>query len=250
MTESARILVIEDDFAIRNSVEFALRREGFEVKSLDTGQAAVETAADYQPDVILLDVMLPGMSGHDICETLRATDHDVTIIMMSALGETDDRIAGLRLGADDYVSKPFALEELLERVRANLRRNSRSSSASKEAASAEKQTVLNFDLGQGFAENESLIIDPLKHEVLIRGQHLALRAKEFALLHALASKPGEVLSRSVLSEQVWGQDHLNSSRTIDVHMRRLRALLNDHDMPDYLQTVHGVGYRFSPPSKS
>jgi len=124
--ELQRILLIEDDFAIRNSVEFALRREGFEVKALDSGKEAVTAVRNFNPDLVLLDIMLPNKNGHEICEELRLTGNDVAIIMISALGETTDRIAGLRLGADDYVSKPFSLDELLMRVHANLRRSSRS----------------------------------------------------------------------------------------------------------------------------
>jgi len=233
-----RILVIEDDFAIRNSVEFALRREGYIVKALDGGKEAVSVVRNFDPDLVLLDVMLPGISGHAICEELRRTDVSVAIIMISALGETADRITGLRLGADDYVSKPFSLDELLERVRANLRRSSRSRGAdiSSEAAPVANTRVLHFD--------DTLIIDPIKHKVSVRGEEISLRAKEFSLLYALASRPNEVISRKVLSEEVWGHDYLQSSRTIDVHMRRLRALLAKHEAPEYLRTVHGVGYRF------
>jgi len=229
---SQRILIVEDDFAIRNSVEFALRRAGYETKSLDSGQAAVNTVQAFDPDLVLLDVMLPGVSGHEICEELRRSDVGVAIIMMSALGETEDRITGLRLGADDYVSKPFSLDELLERVRANLRQSSRNRSD----RISGKTDVLRFD---------GLVIDPVKHEASVDGTHVALRAKEFALLYALASRPGEVLSRKVLSEEVWGHDYLHSSRTIDVHIRRLRALLAESGAPDYLSTVHGVGYHFN-----
>jgi len=239
-----RILLIEDDFAIRNSVEFALRREGYEVKALDSGQAAVETVQNFKPDLVLLDIMLPGMSGHEICEELRTSDISVAIIMISALGETEDRIAGLKLGADDYVSKPFSLDELLERVRANLRRSVRNSDA---APGNQETKILRFGAIAGDAcdkDSDVLIIDPLKHEVSIQGKRIALRAKEFALLYTLASRPNEVLSRKFLSSEVWGHDYLQSSRTIDVHMRRLRALLAQHEAPEYLRTVHGIGYRF------
>jgi len=242
-----RILLIEDDFAIRNSIEFALRREGYEVKALDSGSDSVNTVLDFEPDLVLLDIMLPGKNGHEITEELRKSDIGVAIIMISALGETDDRIAGLRLGADDYVSKPFSLEELLERVRANLRRTTwERSTVDADKDNAEKLAVLQY--GKPCAKNGedscALLIDPTKHEVEICGVQIALRAKEFALLYTLASRPGEVLSREFLSEEVWGHGYLHSSRTIDVHIRRLRALLADHGAPDYLGTVHGVGYRF------
>ena len=263
-----RILVIEDDFAIRNSVEFALRRAGYRVETLSSGEAALTTVRDFDPDLVLLDIMLPVKSGHEICEELRQIDQSVAIIMVSALGEADDRIAGLRLGADDYVSKPFSLDELLERVRANLRRSSKNRSAAVNASDTVLQVLRYGSVnassvaagtddssnGEDNSSDESsgeqadttdlLVIDPHTREVTICGNSLSLRAKEFALLYALASRPNEVLSREFLTSEVWGHDYLQSSRTIDVHMRRLRALLAQHAAPEYLRTVHGVGYRF------
>jgi DNA-binding response OmpR family regulator len=240
-----RILVIEDDFAIRNSVEFALRREAYQVKTLSSGETAMETVRDFSPDLILLDIMLPVKNGHEICEELRQIDQSIAIIMVSALGEASDRIAGLRLGADDYVSKPFSLDELLERVRANLRRSSKNRSTVPKADNEVLQVLRYGAAGsEACAETAVLIIDPIAREVSINGELIALRAKEFALLYTLASRAGEVLSREFLSAEVWGQDYLQSSRTIDVHMRRLRALLAQHSAPEYLRTVHGVGYRF------
>ena len=239
-----RILIVEDDFAIRNSVEFALRREGYIVRALDCGVAAVDTVRTFDPDLVLLDIMLPGKSGHEICEELRSSDISVVIIMISALGETEDRIAGLRLGADDYVSKPFSLDELLERVRANLRRSkwSQSGADDEREDTAAKMTVLRFAADD--ADVDMLVVNPIKHEATANGQPMALRAKEFALLYTLASRSDEVMSRESLSQEVWGHDYLHSSRTIDVHIRRLRALLSECGAPDYLQTVHGIGYRF------
>ena len=265
-----RILVIEDDFAIRNSVEFALRRAGYRVETLSSGEAALATVKDFDPDLILLDIMLPVKSGHEICEELRQIDQSVAIIMVSALGEADDRITGLRLGADDYVSKPFSLDELLERVRANLRRSSKNRSNTVNAGdtilqvlrygvdgsesvvgsrsdSSNSSSSTNNDNNNRLTGSEGanfLVIDPATREVSICGNSIALRAKEFALLYALASRPNEVLSREFLTSEVWGHDYLQSSRTIDVHMRRLRALLAQHGAPEYLRTVHGVGYRF------
>ena len=269
--DKQRILVIEDDFAIRNSVEFALRRAGYQVETLSSGEAALATVKDFDPDLILLDIMLPVKSGHEICEELRQIDQSVAIIMVSALGEADDRIAGLRLGADDYVSKPFSLDELLERVRANLRRSNKNRSAVVNAGDTVLQVLrygsaggsesvvgsssdnsksssnTNSDNNNRPAGSEGanfLVIDPATREVSICGNSIALRAKEFALLYTLASRPNEVLSREFLTSEVWGHDYLQSSRTIDVHMRRLRALLAQHGAPEYLRTVHGVGYRF------
>jgi len=251
-----KILLIEDDFAIRNSIEFALRREGFEVKVLDSGQEALTAVHSFNPDLILLDIMLPIKDGHEICEEIRQTGNTAAIIMVSALGETSDRIAGLRLGADDYVSKPFSLDELLERVRANLRRSSRERNKAQKAQSlapAEMRFVFPQDdkdgNGNKGANSKELVIDPAKHEVRINGEKVSLRAKEFALLHILASRPQEVLTREELAKKIWEQDHMQSSRTIDVHIRRLRTVLSECDASDYLRTIHGVGYRFEADAK-
>ena len=243
-----RILVIEDDFAIRNSVEFALRREGFEVRSLDSGERALEAVRAFDPDLVLLDIMLPGKNGHEICREVCSLEQDVAIIMVSALGEEHDRITGLRLGADDYICKPFSLDELLARVHANLRKSERGGSGSQRKAHANKRLIFGVEAGEGECAHSgnggSLLIDPATREVVLAGSKVTLRAKEFDLLYALASRPGEVLTREVLSEEVWGQDYLASSRTIDVHVRRLRALFAQHGAPEYVRTVHGVGYRF------
>jgi DNA-binding response OmpR family regulator len=236
-----KILIVEDDFAIRNSVEYALKREGYEVLSLDTGDGALEALASFKPDLLLLDVMLPGVTGHQILEKLRESDHSLAVIMMSALGEPEDRIAGLKIGADDYVTKPFSLEELIMRVQANLRRSGMHGqhSASLQQEETDTKKVIKLVTTDDSVPVE---LNSMKRVALVAGNKIALRAKEFDLLFALGSRAGDVLTRQQLSEEVWGYDHMQSSRTIDVHIRRLRSLFAAEGAHTVLRTVHGVGY--------
>lgn len=229
----SRILIVEDDFTIRNSVEFALRRSGFEVLSLDNGTVALESITSFNPDLVILDIMLPGQTGLEITEALRATDTETAIIMMSALGQDSDKIAGLAIGADDYVTKPFSLDELVARVQANLRRVRAKSLIAKE----EVLTIGDLE------------INPKAFTASVKGQRVELRTKEFQLLWALAKNSGDLSSREMLAEEVWGYEHLASSRTIDVHIRRLRQVVEDPSDYIYIQTVHGMGYRFIPTLK-
>jgi len=225
----ARILIIEDDPTIRQSVEFALRREGYEVATLETGAGACEFIAQYAPDLIVLDLMLPGLSGFEIARAIRETDEHTAIIMVSALGEDSDKIAGLTLGADDYMSKPFSTDELLARVQANLRR-------------VHPKELIDRDK---IIEIGDLIIDPQTLRVTVAGAAVTLRTKEFQLLYALASNQNHSSTREELSEIVWGHEHLASSRTIDVHIRKLRATIEEPSEYHYIQTIHGKGYRFN-----
>jgi two-component system response regulator VicR len=224
----ARILIIEDDFTIRQSIEFALRRAHFEVKSLGTGTSAPQLIAEFKPDLIILDIMLPGMTGFEIAEAVREKDSETAIIMVSALGEDSDKVAGLMLGADDYVSKPFSMDVLLARVQANLRR------VRTEELYKQDEVI----------EVGDLVIDPKSFRVTIAGKPHALRTKEFQLLYILARNHGHLSTRVALAEQVWGYEHIESSRTIDVHIHRLRATIEESSAYRYIQTVHGVGYRF------
>jgi len=224
----ARILIIEDDSTIRQGIEYALRRAGYKIKSLETGTGAPELISEYAPDLIILDLMLPGLSGFEIAEAVRERDDETAIIMISALGEDNDKIAGFALGADDYLCKPFSTDELLARVKANLRR------VRPKELLDEKEILRIGDL----------IIDPASFAVTVADKPIALRSKEFALLYALARNQGNLSTRETLAKQVWGHDHLPSSRTIDVHIRRLRALIEESSNYSYIQTIHGKGYRF------
>jgi DNA-binding response OmpR family regulator len=208
-------------------VEYALCRAGFEVRTLETGAGAPDAIAEFQPDLIILDIMLPGMSGFEIAEAVREIDTETAIIMISALDKDSDKIAGLALGADDYVSKPFSTDELLARVQANLRRVRKKDAPKRDAIAV-----------------GDLVIDPQKHRVTVAGTKLDLRPKEFELLFALAQNQGTLSTREFLAKEVWDYEHLASSRTIDVHIRRLRAMIEKPSDYLYIQTVHGQGYRF------
>jgi DNA-binding response OmpR family regulator len=222
------ILVVEDDPIIRSTVEYALRRAGFEAQGCADGSEAVVVAATLKPDLVLLDLMLPGLDGYQVAEKLRASGSDVPIIMVTALDQERDKVRGLDAGADDYITKPFSMEELLARVRANLRR-------------ARKQDVLTKD---EVLEVGDLRIEPKSLRAFVKNEPAVLRLKEFQLLVTLASKPGALCTRQQLADEVWGYEFLPSSRTIDVHIRRLRQAVEEPSDYLYVHTVHGMGYRF------
>lgn len=224
----ARILVVEDDPIIRQTVEYSLRRAGFEVSSSGDGLEGLERALSEQPDLIVLDLMLPGLDGYRFAEEVRRTNSDVAIVMVTALDTERDAIRGLDAGADDYIGKPFSTEELLARIRANLRR-------------VRTRAVVHSD---EVIEVGDLRIEPGQLLVTVGGANASLRLKEFQLLVALARKSGKLMSRQALANEVWGYDHLPSSRTIDVHIRRLRQAVEEPSTYDYIHTVHGAGYRF------
>ena len=230
----ANILVVEDDPIIRQTVEYSLKRAGFAVTAVSDGSVALETAARVRPDLVLLDLMLPGIDGYRIAENLRAEDKETAIIMVTALDTERDKVRGLDAGADDYITKPFSMEELLARVRANLRRV-----RAKEALADER-----------LIEVGDLVIEPKSFRVAVAGQQVRLRLKEFQLLVALAERQGQLATRQLLADEVWGYEHLPSSRTIDVHIRRLRQAVEDPSQFVYIHTVHGMGYRFEPLTKA
>ncbi len=224
----AHVLVVEDDPIIRQTVEYALRRAGFDVSSSENGDQALEQFHAQKPDLILLDLMLPGRDGYSIAQEVRRTDKDVAIIMVTALDQERDKIRGLDAGADDYMTKPFSMEELLARVRANLRR-------------VKQREVLQVD---EIINTGDLIIEPSQVRVTVAGVPVKLRLKEFQLLVTLASNAGSLMTRQSLAEQVWGYEFLHTSRTIDVHIRRLRQALEELSAFSYVHTIHGMGYRF------
>ncbi len=185
-------------------------------------------AETLRPDLVLLDLMLPGLDGYQVAERLRSSGSDVPIIMVTALDQERDKVRGLDAGADDYITKPFSMEELLARVRANLRR-------------ARKQDVLSKE---EVLEVGDLRIEPKSLRAFVKGKPAGLRLKEFQLLVAMASKPGALCTRQQLADEVWGYEFLPSSRTIDVHIRRLRQAIEEPSDYLYVHTVHGMGYRF------
>jgi DNA-binding response OmpR family regulator len=226
----AKVLVVDDEPNIREVVGLYLRRDGHAVVSASDGDEALRLYQQTQPDLVVLDLMLPGLSGLEVCRRLQATRR-VPLIMLTAKGEEQDRIVGLGVGADDYVVKPFSPRELAARVEAVLRRVNETQTVS------EAEKVLVFD---------ELDIDPNTREVTVLGDPVALTAREFDLLYHLASQPKRVFTRDQLMEAVWGYTFAAETSTVTVHMRRLREKIeSDPTQPRYLQTVWGVGYRFA-----
>jgi DNA-binding response OmpR family regulator len=224
------ILLVEDDPTLSETLRYNLEREGYGVVLAGDGVQALERARRDQPDLVVLDIMLPRLDGFSVCRILRQ-ESDVPIIMLTARQDEVDRIAGLELGADDYVAKPFSLGELLARVRAIMRRTDRQPLGAREVLDAGE---LRVDTGSRRAWRGSA--------------ELSLSQKEFDLLTCLIRNRGMALSRDVLLERVWGYDFLGDSRTVDVHIRWLREKVEaDPGKPVYIQTVRGVGYRFEAP---
>ncbi|MCA1570563.1 MAG: response regulator transcription factor [Chloroflexi bacterium] len=226
-----RLLLVEDDLTLRQALSFNLTREGYDVTSAADGESALETARSERLDLILLDVMLPGMSGVEVLRVLRREGVTTPIIILSAKGDEIDRVVGLKLGADDYVAKPFSRPELLARIEAVLRRHRR------EAEEPEPRERLAF----GIVE-----IDVARREVTVGGAAVHLTTKEFDLLAHMAASPGRIFTRDQLLARVWGYDYLGDGRTVDVHVSWLRGKLRAGDGHDYFRTVRGVGYAFAP----
>lgn len=227
--EQAAILLVEDDPTLRSTLMFNLTREGYKVIPAENGAVALEAVAKHGPDLslIILDVMLPEISGMHVLRQVR-THLDVPVLMLSARGEEQDKIDGLELGADDYVVKPFALRELLARVRAAVRRRA--------IASARPPSVL---------QRGELAIEPDRRRATVDGEELQLRPKEFGLLVALAMEPGRVFSRQDLLDLVWGDDVIVDERTVDVHISWLRGKLQTAGLESaVIRTVYAAGYRF------
>jgi two-component system phosphate regulon response regulator PhoB len=222
-----RILVVDDEPDLLELVRVNLRQAGFDVDIAETGRQALDRLRRSRPDLVILDLMLPDLSGTDVCRHVRSDPSlgDVPIIMLTARGEEVDRVVGLELGADDYVTKPFSPRELTLRVRAVLRR--RQSTAS----------------GAAVLERGALRLDPVRHRCFVEDSEVELTAKEFALLQGLMLRPGRVMTREQLLDEVWGTDIAVTTRTIDTHLKRLREKLGPASA--LIETVRGVGYRFS-----
>jgi DNA-binding response OmpR family regulator len=225
----SRILVVEDDLAILRGLKDNFVSEGYEVLAAEDGAEGYRLAQEEDPDLIVLDLMLPGLSGYEICQKLRDEGDSVLILMLTARGEETDRVLGLDLGADDYVTKPFSIRELKARVRALLRRA--------EAASAPLDTLSFGDVEVDFPQ----------YVARKGGEPVEMTPKEYGVLRYLASRAGEVVSRYQLLEEVWGYGKFPTTRTVDNHIAALRAKLEDDPSePRFLQTVHRVGYKFVP----
>ena len=238
-----RILVVEDDPTLRQALAFNLNREGYEAVTAAGGEAALEMARARPLDLILLDVMLPGMSGLEVLRVLRREDRTTPVIILSAKGEEIDRVVGLKVGADDYVPKPFSRPELLARVEAVLRRADR---AEAEANSGAERAAVTREGERDLLEVGPIVIDQARREVTTEGRALRLTAKEFDLLAYLARHPGRIFTRDQLLQRIWGYDYTGDERTIDVHLSWLRGKLRDADGHNYFRTVRGVGYAFAP----
>ena len=221
-----KILLVDDDPNIRRLVELYLEKEGYEVTMADRGDEAVKQFKADPPNLILLDIMLPGMDGLQVCREIRKVSN-IPVIMLTAKDETFDKVLGLELGADDYVSKPFEMKELIARIKAVLRRY-------QNTEEPEKELVY-----------PGLTINISHYTVSYMGRELDMPPKELELLHFLASHPGKVFTREQLLEQVWGYDYYGDSRTVDVHIKRLREKLPDGEQLGWqIRTVWGVGYKF------
>lgn len=226
------VLVVDDEAKLVELVQGYLRREGFQVLTALDGLTALDLVRANQPDLVVLDVMLPGIDGIEVCRRMRHFS-DAYVLMLTARAEEIDKIVGLSVGADDYLSKPFSPRELVARVRAMLRRPRASAEFAQEA-------IPPVSFGE-------LVIDPGRHEVTVRGEAVELTAREFALLAAMVAHPGLVFTRSQLLEQVWGDEYYDD-HVVDVHVGNLRKkLMDDAANPRYVQTVRGVGYRFVGP---
>jgi two-component system response regulator RegX3 len=232
------VLVVEDEPSYVEALTIGLEREGFVVKVASDGVEALECFDAVAPDVILLDVMLPRMSGVDVCRELRKRTQ-IPIIMVTAKGAEIDTVVGLEVGADDYVTKPYRLRELVARMRAVLRRAERIDETSPTPADGVGGTALEIG---------DVVLDPDEHRVLVAGEEIRLPLKEFELLHLLLANAGRVLTRETLIDRVWGLDYVGDTKTLDVHIMRLRSKLQpDESHPERIATIRGLGYKYVRP---
>ncbi|EOD01275.1 response regulator [Caldisalinibacter kiritimatiensis] len=225
----AKILVVDDEEHIVELINFNLEKHGYKVVTAFNGKDAFKKVKEESPDLIVLDLMLPEIDGIDVCKMLKkdSDTEKIPIIMLTARSEETDKVLGLELGADDYVTKPFSVKELIARIKAVLRRSS--------DANKKEQPVIKIG---------DIVIDTEKHEVTKKDQVLELTLKEFEVLKLLASNRGKVLSRDFLLDEVWGYDYYGETRTVDVHIRHLRRKIEDNDKdPKYIETIRGVGYK-------
>jgi two-component system, OmpR family, response regulator RegX3 len=222
-----RILVVEDEESFRDALSYMLRKEGFEVVLADTGPAALEEFDRHGADLVLLDLMLPGLPGTEVCRALRARSN-VPVIMLTAKDSEVDKVVGLELGADDYVTKPYSTRELLARIRAVLRRRGEPE-----------------DLAPATVEAGPVRLDVDRHVVSVAGEEVAMPLKEFELLELLLRNAGRVLTRGQLIDRVWGSDYVGDTKTLDVHVKRLRAKVEDDPSnPRRIVTIRGLGYKY------
>jgi two-component system response regulator RegX3 len=229
----ATVLVVEDEASFVEALTIGLRREGFDVVVAVDGAEALDLFEATQPDIVLLDVMLPKISGIDVCRQLRKKTQ-VPIIMVTAKGAEIDTVVGLEVGADDYVTKPYRLRELVARIRAVLRRADLTAVGGGIAL-----------LAPGLVQVGDVCLDPEEHRVSVKGEELTLPLKEFELLHLLLANAGRVLPRETLIDRVWGSDYVGDTKTLDVHVKRLRSKVEDDPAsPTRIVTIRGLGYKY------
>ena len=234
MVSKQKILIVDDDNNIAELIALYLTKECFETKIVNDGEEALREFASFRPDLIILDLMLPGIDGYQVCREIRHTS-DVPIIMLSAKGETFDKVLGLELGADDYMIKPFDSKELVARVKAVLRRFQ----PDKNGADKPKGKIVEYP---------DLIVNQTNYSVIYRGKTVDMPPKELELLYFLASSPNQVFTREQLLDHIWGYEYIGDTRTVDVHIKRLREKIKDH--PQWsLSTVWGIGYKFEVKNK-
>lgn len=224
-----KILVVDDEENIVELIRFNLENNGYRVITAQNGSEALKIAKMEQPQLVLLDLMLPGMDGYDVCKEIRKDNNisNTPIIMITAKGEELDKILGLELGADDYLTKPFSIRELIARVKAVLRRT----------------TIQHIDNSYKFG---NIAIDFQKHEILKNEDRVDLTLKEFELLEILIKNKGRVMTRDFLLDKIWGYEYIGETRTVDVHIRHLRQKIEEDDKnPQFIETIRGIGYRFN-----
>ena len=227
-----KILVVDDEDHIVELISYNLINSGYKVITANNGIDAVKLAKEENPRLMLLDLMIPGLDGYDVCKAIRSDNDtkDISVIMLTAKGEELDKILGLELGADDYITKPFSVRELLARVKAVLRRTA--------SFNVEENDIY---------ESKSLKVDFERHEVKIQGNKVDLTLKEFELLQILIKNKGKILKREMLLDKIWGYEYIGETRTVDVHIRYLRKKIEEDDKnPKFIETIRGVGYRFNP----
>lgn len=228
MASKQKILIVDDDNNIAELISLYLTKECYETQIVNDGEQALTAAASFGPNLILLDLMLPGMDGYQVCREIRK-DSNIPIIMLSAKGETFDKVLGLELGADDYMIKPFDSKELVARVKAVLRRY--------------QPAAVPAEDNSNYVEYPDLIINLSNYSVIYQGKSIDMPPKELELLYFLAASPNQVFTREQLLDHIWGYEYMGDTRTVDVHVKRVREKIHDHEKWN-LSTVWGIGYKF------
>ena len=241
MAAKQKILIVDDDTNIAELISLYLTKECFETRMVEDGEEAIQAFEEFQPNLILLDLMLPGMDGYEVCRTIRKTS-SVPIIMLSAKGEIFDKVLGLELGADDYMIKPFDSKELVARVKAVLRRFQPAKEEPSGAGSAPANAAPNAQTGE-YVEYPDLLVNLTNYSVTYMGHTVEMPPKELELLYFLASHPNQVFTREQLLDHIWGYEYIGDTRTVDVHVKRLREKIKDRENWRIF-TVWGIGYKF------